>query len=82
MLAVGMLFNNLQGCYIPATKCILSPVDRIFTRMGASDRIVAKQSTFFVELKETSAVLRHATCHSLVIVDELGWLAPFTSNLN
>ena len=40
--------------------------------MGASDRIMAKESTFFVELKETSSVLQHATHHSLVLIDELG----------
>ncbi len=50
----------------------LSPVDRVFTRMGASDRIMAQESTFFVELKETATILQHATCHSLVLVDELG----------
>lgn len=51
---------------------MLSPVDRVFTRMGASDRIMARESTFFVELKETCSILRHATLHSLVLVDELG----------
>ncbi len=40
--------------------------------MGASDRIMARESTFFVELKETCSILRHATRHSLVLVDELG----------
>lgn len=38
------------GCYVPAYSCVLSPVDRIFTRIGASDNILAGQSTFFVEL--------------------------------
>lgn len=74
------LHNNnvmLQGCYVPASKCRLSPVDRIFTRMGASDKIMAKESTFFVELKETCSILRHATCHSLILVDELGKLIHF-----
>ena len=47
-------------------------MDRVFTRMGASDRIMARESTFYVELKETAAILQHATCHSLVLVDELG----------
>lgn len=49
------------GCKVPAEECVLSPVDRIFTRVGASDRILAGQSTFFVELAETSLILRHAT---------------------
>jgi DNA mismatch repair protein MSH6 len=47
-------------------------VDRIFTRIGASDRILAGQSTFMVELEETATILHHATVASLVIVDELG----------
>ena len=50
----------------------MSPVDRVFTRMGATDRIMARESTFFVELKETCSILCHATRHSLVLVDELG----------
>ena len=57
---------------MPSTKCRLSPVDRIFTRMGASDRIMAGESTFFVELRETCSILHHATQHSLVLIDELG----------
>ena len=60
------------GCYVPARKCRLTPVDRIFTRIGASDRILEGQSTFFVELSETSTILNHATDKSLVILDELG----------
>lgn len=47
-------------------------MDRVFTRMGACDKITARQSTFFVELKETCSILHHATWHSLVLVDELG----------
>ncbi|KDO29230.1 hypothetical protein SPRG_05442 [Saprolegnia parasitica CBS 223.65] len=61
-----------MGCYVPATSCTLTPVDRIFTRLGASDRILAGQSTLFVELAETATILRHASRHSLVILDELG----------
>ena len=60
------------GSYVPAEKCALTPVDRIFTRLGASDRILCGQSTFFVELAETSAAVRGATRRSLVIMDELG----------
>ncbi|RLN74936.1 hypothetical protein BBJ28_00021883 [Nothophytophthora sp. Chile5] len=60
------------GSFVPAAKCRLSPVDRIFTRIGASDRILAGQSTLFVELAETATILNHATGHSLVILDELG----------
>merc|ERR1712151_935892 len=60
------------GCYVPAVECEITPVDRIFTRLGASDRILLGQSTFFVELAETATALRGATRRSLVIMDELG----------
>lgn len=71
----------LQGCYVPAEQCKLSPVDRIFTRVGASDRILAGQSTFYVELAETSTILNQATHRSLVILDELGKGTNNTRNL-
>lgn len=54
------------GCFVPATRCRLTPVDRIFTRIGANDNIVAGQSTFMVELNETANILKHATNRSLV----------------
>ena len=61
-----------MGSYVPAESCELTPVDCIYTRLGASDRILLGQSTFFVELAETAAALRGATRRSLVIMDELG----------
>ncbi|XP_016132019.1 DNA mismatch repair protein Msh6 isoform X2 [Sinocyclocheilus grahami] len=60
------------GCYVPAESLRLTPVDRVFTRLGASDRIMSGESTFFVELSETASILLHATKHSLVLLDELG----------
>jgi DNA mismatch repair protein MSH6 len=60
------------GSYVPAESCRLSSVDRIFTRIGASDKILAGESTFFVELSETASILHHASKHSLVLMDELG----------
>mmetsp|Transcript_24262 Transcript_24262/g.76017 ORF Transcript_24262/g.76017 Transcript_24262/m.76017 type:complete len:583 (-) Transcript_24262:1559-3307(-) len=60
------------GCWVAAECCSLSPVDRIFTRVGANDAIMAGLSTFRVELEETSLILRRATPRSLVILDELG----------
>ncbi|KAF9340478.1 DNA mismatch repair protein msh6 [Linnemannia elongata] len=60
------------GCYVPAEKCRLTPFDRIFTRIGANDNILAGQSTFMVELSETSKILSEATERSMVILDELG----------
>mmetsp|Transcript_3918 Transcript_3918/g.7901 ORF Transcript_3918/g.7901 Transcript_3918/m.7901 type:complete len:1338 (-) Transcript_3918:11-4024(-) len=61
-----------MGCFVPAISAKVCPVDRIFTRLGASDKLLAGQSTFFVELSETAAALRGATSRSLVIMDELG----------
>ena len=57
---------------MPAEYCELTPVDRVFTRIGASDRILEGKSTFFIEMEETRNVLACATNHSLAILDELG----------
>ncbi|XP_027349607.1 DNA mismatch repair protein MSH6 [Abrus precatorius] len=60
------------GADVPAESFVLSPVDRIFVRMGAKDNILAGQSTFLTELSETATMLLSATCNSLVALDELG----------
>ena len=60
------------GCFVAAESCRMSIVDRVFTRIGASDRILENKSTFFVELEETKAICELATKNSLVIMDELG----------
>lgn len=60
------------GCYVPAESMTLTPVDRIFTRIGASDRILEGKSTFYVEMEETKNIIQFATNKSLAIVDELG----------
>ena len=60
------------GCYVPASSLRLTPVDRIFSRLGASDRLLDGESTFYTELVETSAMLRCATKNSLLLLDELG----------
>jgi len=49
------------GCWVPASRCVMTPIDRIYTRVGACDRILAGQSTFFVELAETAMILNTAT---------------------
>lgn len=73
MRQIGLLSILAQlGSYIPASACSLTVVDRIFTRLGASDDILSGQSTFLVEMNETAAILKHATPHSLVLLDELG----------
>ncbi|KAG5231682.1 DNA mismatch repair protein [Salix suchowensis] len=60
------------GADVPAESFKLSPVDRIFVRMGAKDHIMSGQSTFLTELSETALMLSSATCNSLVALDELG----------
>jgi len=60
------------GSFVPAKEAIIGKVDRIFTRVGASDDLTAGQSTFMVEMCETSNILRHATADSLIILDEIG----------
>jgi len=60
------------GSYVPAESFKFTVVDRIFTRIGASDRIVEGKSTFFIELEETYNILMEASRNSLVIIDELG----------
>ncbi len=60
------------GSYVPARSARIGPLDAIFTRIGASDDLAGGQSTFMVEMAETAAILRQATPHSLVLMDEVG----------
>ncbi|MBI5499200.1 MAG: DNA mismatch repair protein MutS [Deltaproteobacteria bacterium] len=61
-----------MGSFVPARRARVGLVDRIFTRVGASDSLTWGQSTFMVEMTETAAILRHATRRSLVVLDEIG----------
>jgi DNA mismatch repair protein MutS len=61
-----------MGSFVPASKAVIGIVDRIFTRVGASDDLARGQSTFMVEMNETANIMRHATPRSLVILDEIG----------
>ncbi len=61
-----------MGSFVPADRATVGVVDRIFTRVGATDYLVRGQSTFMVEMSETAEILRNATTRSLVILDEIG----------
>ena len=60
------------GSYVPAMRATIGPVDRIFTRIGATDDLAGGRSTFMVEMTESAAILNGATEHSLVLMDEVG----------
>ncbi len=60
------------GCFVPATRATLGLVDRLFSRVGASDNLARGRSTFMVEMVETAAILAQATQRSFVILDEVG----------
>ena len=60
------------GSFVPASRCRIGPIDRIFTRIGASDDIAGGRSTFMVEMTETATILNNATPSSLVLMDEIG----------
>ncbi len=61
-----------MGAFVPARRARIGVVDRLFTRVGASDNLVRGQSTFMVEMSETSAILHGASARSLVLLDEIG----------
>ncbi|HEY8586072.1 MAG TPA: DNA mismatch repair protein MutS [Rhodanobacter sp.] len=60
------------GSYVPASRAVIGPIDRIFTRIGAGDDLSRGQSTFMVEMSETANILHNATEYSLVLMDEVG----------
>jgi len=70
---VGLIILLAQiGSFVPAKKATIGLVDRIFTRVGASDNIAAGESTFLVEMQEAANILNNATSKSLVLLDEIG----------
>lgn len=60
------------GCFAPASKLECGPIDKIFTRIGASDDLTSGRSTFMVEMSETANILHNATANSLILMDEIG----------
>ena len=73
MRQVALLVLMAQmGCLVPAKKARIGIVDRIFTRVGASDNLARGQSTFMVEMTEAANILNHATPRSLIVLDEIG----------
>lgn len=60
------------GSFVPAQQATIGPIDKIFTRIGASDDLASGRSTFMVEMTETAHILRQATSQSLVLIDEIG----------
>ena len=70
-VAILMIMAQI-GSFIPSREATISPVDRVFTRVGASDDISTGQSTFMVEMKEVAYILENATSKSLIILDEIG----------
>ena len=60
------------GSFVPATSACIGPVDRVFTRIGASDDLAGGRSTFMLEMTEAANILNNATSHSLVLMDEIG----------
>ncbi|MBI3504535.1 MAG: DNA mismatch repair protein MutS [Proteobacteria bacterium] len=70
---IGLIVLMAQmGSFVPASRATIGVADRVFTRVGASDNLVRGQSTFMVEMSETSAILHTATARSLVLLDEIG----------
>ncbi|MGM0214628.1 DNA mismatch repair protein MutS [Enterococcus sp. AZ109] len=70
-LALTVIMTQM-GCFVPAESAEMPIFDQIFTRIGASDDLIAGQSTFMVEMMEANQALRHATPNSLILFDELG----------
>lgn len=60
------------GSYVPAQRAVIGPIDRIFTRIGASDDLAGGRSTFMVEMTETANILHNASAQSLILMDEIG----------
>ncbi|MEJ2322061.1 MAG: DNA mismatch repair protein MutS, partial [Gammaproteobacteria bacterium] len=70
--AAVIVLMAASGSFVPADSAVIGPVDRIFSRIGASDDLAGGRSTFMVEMEETANILHNATAQSLVLMDEIG----------
>ena len=61
-----------MGCFVPAKEAQIGIVDKIFTRVGASDNLTTGESTFMVEMNETASILNNLSPRSLILMDEIG----------
>ncbi len=71
-MAAMLTLMAQMGCFVPADSLRLGLVDRIYTRIGASDNVARGRSTFMVEMTETATILNTATHRSLILLDEMG----------
>ena len=70
---IGIIVILAQsGCYVPSSQAKISIIDRLFTRVGASDNLAGGESTFLVEMNETANILNNLTDKSLILLDEIG----------
>lgn len=67
-----LIIMAYAGSFLPASRAVIGPIDRIFTRIGASDDLAGGRSTFMVEMSETANILHNATSESLILLDEIG----------
>jgi DNA mismatch repair protein MutS len=67
-----MMQQYLLGCYVPAERFVCGPIDKMFTRIGASDDLAGGRSTFMVEMSEAADILHSPTSKSLILMDEIG----------
>ncbi len=67
-----IILLSYMGSFVPAKEAIIGPIDRIFTRIGASDNLASGYSTFMVEMAETANILHNATKYSFILLDEIG----------
>ncbi len=71
-MLLPLIAHTQIGSFVPADQATIGVVDKLFARVGASDNVVKHMSTFHMEMSETAHILRSATSHSYVVLDEIG----------